>query len=916
LRARFVLATLALSFSLAAQQPQPTQPQPHDPAEGGPTPASKTTAAAPSAPTLDTHPLRWRSIGPANMGGRIADFAVVEKDPSTIYVGVGTGGVLKSTNNGTTWEGVFVKQLVASVGAVAVSQNNPKIVWAGTGEGNSRNSSSWGDGVYKSTDGGDTWKNAGLPDSHDIPKIALDPKNDDVAYVAALGHLWAPNKERGVYKTSDGGKTWQPSLIIDENTGAIDVVVDPSNPMTVYAAMWARRRYPWGFSNGGATSGIYKSIDAGKTWKKLSEGLPADVGRIGLDIYRKNPKVLYAIVESDIGGAGSLESMVSRSGGVFRSDDSGAHWARISNLTPRGFYFAKVRVDPNNDQRVYVLGFGTAVSDDGGKTFLNTGARDIHGDCHAMWVDPNNSNHVLLGTDGGIYFSYDKAKTWDFQNNVALGEFYNVSFGMDKPYTICGGLQDNGSWCGPSQTHRQSSGGGGGGGGDDPRRTSGITNADWFFVEGGDGFWTANDPTSSNIIYAESQGGEAERIDLASGKRKPIRPAAKEGTPQFRFNWNTPLVISHFDPKTLYMGGNVLFRLTNRGDNWEAISPDLSTRDVNKIMTAGSAAENYGTIVALSESPKDRNVLWAGTDDGNVQTTRDGGRTWTNVAGNIPGVPQGLWISRVQASNFDSMRAYVAIDGHRSDDFHAYLFTTDDGGKTWRSIASDIPSNHPIKGFREDPVNPYLLFAGTEFGIFMSRDRGDHWTSIKENLPTVSVDDIEIHPREHDLIIGTHGRSIYVLDDISPLEQLNPEKMTAPVVLFDPRPATEFYHLPIGGLWGAHTFKARNPQFGAIINYYLSGNPTDDVTITIEDAKGRSIRRLDAPNRAGLNRVTWDLRGEPRDVISESRGGDDQPQLVPAGDYTIKLKYGDHKAQTKLTVDAQPGVHEGEFVAP
>jgi photosystem II stability/assembly factor-like uncharacterized protein len=914
LRARFVLATLALSFSLAAQQPQPTQPPPHDPAEGGPTPASKTTAAAPSTPALDTRPLRWRSIGPANMGGRIADFAVVEKEPSTIYVGVGTGGVLKSTNNGTTWDGVFDKQPVASVGAVAVSQNNPKIVWVGTGEGNSRNSSSWGDGVYKSTDGGDTWKNVGLPDSHDIPKIALDPKNDDVAYAAALGHLWAPNKERGVYKTSDGGKTWQPSLVIDENTGAIDVVVDPSNPMTVYAAMWARRRYPWGFSNGGATSGIYKSIDAGKSWKKLTEGLPAEVGRIGLDIYRKNPKVLYAIVESDIGGAGSLESVVSRSGGVFRSDDSGAHWARISNLTPRGFYFGKVRVDPNNDQRVYVLGFGTAVSDDGGKTFLNTGARDIHGDCHAMWIDPNNSNHVLLGTDGGIYFSYDKTKTWDFQSNVALGEFYNVSFGMDKPYTICGGLQDNGSWCGPSQTHRQS--GGGGGGGDDPRRASGITNADWIFVEGGDGFWTAIDPTNANIIYAESQGGEAERIDLASGKRKPIRPAAKEGTPDFRFNWNTPLVISHFDPKTLYMGGNVLFRLTNRGDNWEAISPDLSTRDVNKILTAGSAAENYGTIVALSESPKDRNVLWAGTDDGNVQTTRDGGKTWTNVVGNIPGVPQGLWISRLQASNFDSMRAYVAIDGHRSDDFHPYLFATDDGGKTWRPIASDLPSNHPIKGFREDPVNPSLLFAGTEFGIFMSRDRGEHWTSIKENLPTVSVDDIEIQPREHDLIIGTHGRSIYVLDDISPLEQLNPEKMTAAVLLFDPRPATEFYNQPIGGLWGAHMFKARNPQFGAVINYYLSGNPTDDVTITIEDAKGRSIRRLDAPNRAGLNRVTWDLRGEPRDVISESRGGDDQPQLVPAGDYTIKLKYGEHKAQTKLTVDALLGVHEGEFVAP
>lgn len=864
---------------------------------------------------LDTHSLRWRSLGPANMGGRIADFAVVEKEPYTIYVAVGTGGVLKTTNNGTTWEPVFDKQPVASTGTVAVSQNNPKVVWVGTGEGNSRNSSSWGDGVYKSTDGGDTWKNVGLPESHDIPKIALDPKNDDTAYVAVLGHLWAPNKERGVYKTSDGGKTWQQVFAIDENTGAIDVVVDPSNPMNVYAAMWARRRYPWGFTNGGATSGIYKSIDAGKTWKKLTDGLPTEAGRIGLDIYRKNPKIVYAVVESDVGGAAPLESVVSHNGGVFRSDDAGAHWTRVSNLTPRGFYFGKVRVDPNNDQRIYVLGFGTAVSDDGGKTFLNTGARDIHGDCHAMWVDPNNSNHVLLGTDGGIYFSYDKAKTWDFQNNYPLGEFYNVSYGMDKPYTICGGLQDNGSWCGPSQTHR-TSGGGGGGGGDDPRRASGITNADWRFVEGGDGFWTAVDPTNANIVYAESQGGDAERIDLVSGKRRSIKPGAKEGTPDYRFNWNAPIVISHFDPKTLYMGGNVLFRLTNRGDNWEAVSSDLSTRDVNKIMTAGSAAENYGTIVALSESPKDRNVLWAGTDDGNLQTTRDGGKTWLNTIDVMPNVPHGLWVSRVEASNFDSNRAYVAIDGHRSDDFHPYLYATDDGGKTWRSIASDLPVNHPIKGFREDPVNQNLLFVGTEFGIFMSRDRGEHWVSIKENLPTVSVDDIEIHPREHDLIIGTHGRSIYIIDDISPLEQLTAEKQSAVAVLFDPRPATEFYNQPIGGLWGAHVFKARNPPFGASINYYLSGTPTEDVSITIEDAKGRTIRRLDAPNRPGLNRVTWDLRGEPREVITEDRGGEGQPLYVPAGDYTVKMKYGEFKAQTKLTVEAMPGVHEGEFVAP
>jgi len=920
-------ALLSLSaFAQTAQQP-PSAP-PRDPAEGQQTPATKSTTPAPAtaaAPaTLDTKPLRWRSVGPANMGGRVSDFAVVEKDPYTIFVTTGTGGVFRTTNNGTTWDAIFEKQPVASTGSVAVSQSNPKLVWVGTGEGNSRNSSSWGNGIYKSTDGGDTWTNSGLPDAGDIPKIAIDPKNDDVVYAAVLGHLWGTNKERGIYKTSDGGKTWNAVLQVDERTGGIDVLVDPADSKTVYAALWSRLRTPYSFTNGGATSGIYKSIDAGKTWQKLSAGLPEEVGRIGLDIYRKNSKILYAIIESDIGGAVNLFTQRSRSGGVFRSEDGGAHWKRMSDITPRGFYFAKVRVDPNNDQRVYVLGFGTAVSDDGGRTFLNTGARDIHGDCHAMWIDPANSNHVLLGTDGGIYFSYDKTKTWNFQNNLALGEFYNISYGMDSPYTVCGGLQDNGTWCGKVHTRRDTRGDE-----EDKKKASGISNADWQFVNGGDGFWSAIDPTNANIVYAEWQGGNASRIDLATGKRVSIKPAAKEGTTEFRFNWNTPFIISQHDPKTLYMGGNVVFKLTNRGDAYSIISPDLTTRDPVKMATSGSSAENYCTIVALSESPKDRNVLWAGTDDGNVQVTRDGGKTWTNVTENIIGVPRGLWVSRVQASNHDAGRAYVAIDGHRSDDFHPYLFTTDDYGKTWRSITGSgaqasaavpgeangaIPSRHPVKGFREDPVNPSLLFAGTEFGIFMSLDRGARWQQLKEGLPTVSVDDIQIHPREHDLLIATHGRSIYVIDDISALEQLTPEKLDQSAVLFDPRPATEFYYNPIGGLWGAQPFRAKNPSFGAYINYYLKGAPTEDVSITIEDAKGRKVRELDASNRPGLNRVVWDLKADPQETISTARGEDDTPQYVPAGEYVVKMKYGEWKGQTKVRVEADPGVHEGEFV--
>ncbi|MGH9317768.1 MAG: WD40/YVTN/BNR-like repeat-containing protein [Thermoanaerobaculia bacterium] len=862
----------------------------------------------------DLKALRWRSIGPANMGGRVSDFAVVEKDPYTIYVGLGTGGVFKTTNNGTTWQAVFDKQAVASVGAVAVSQGNPKTVWVGTGESNSRNSSSWGNGIYKSTDGGETWKNMGLADTHDIARIAIDPKSDDVVYVAALGHLWGTNKDRGVFKTADGGKTWTPVLQADEKTGAIDVVVDPSNPSTVYAALWARQRSPYSFAAGGSTGGIFKSSDGGKTWKKLTEGLPAEASRIGLDIYRKNPKVLFAVIESDLGGSGSLSDVRSRAGGVFRTEDGGAHWKRVADIAPRGFYFSKVRIDPTDDSRIYVLGFGVAVSDDGGKTFWNTGAKDIHVDCHAMWIDPSNSNHVLLGTDGGIYFSYDRAKSWDFQNTVAIGEFYNVSYGMDQPYTICGGLQDNGTWCGPSATHRQNQGFG-----EDKKKASGITNADWIDVNGGDGFWSAIDPTDAQIIYAESQGGHISRLNLASGKRKAIQPVAKEGTPAYRFNWNTPFVISHFDSKNIYLGGNVLFRLTERGDKWEAISPDLTTRDPAKMATAGSNAENYCTIVAISESPKDKNVLWAGTDDGNIQVTRDGGKTWTNVAANVAGLPPNLWVSRLEASHFEAGRAYVSIDGHRSDIFHPQIFATEDFGKTWTSIAAGLPEGGPVKALREDPVNPNLLFAGTEFGLFVSTDRGAHWMQMKEGLPTVAVDDIQIHPREHDLIIATHGRSIYVMDDISPLEQLTAEKLESEAVLLDPRPATEFYFNDIGGLWGARVFKAKNPPFGAYINYYLKSDSGKDVKITIEDARGKKLRELESSPHAGINRAVWDLEPEPSEQLERAGGGGEgrQPRFVVPGEYTVTLSYGDSfKTKTKLRVEAVPGAHEGEFVAP
>lgn len=902
-----LLATLALANALPALAADASPPSaPH---------AAIAPQTAPEAPVRerDLKNFKWRPVGPANMGGRVSDICVVEKEPFTSYVGLGTGGVFKTTNNGTTWQPVFDTQPVASIGAVAVSQLNPKIVWVGTGEGNSRNSSSWGNGVYKSTDGGETWANVGLAETHDIARIALDPRDDNVAYAAALGRLWGTNKERGVYKTSDGGKTWSGVLQVDEKTGAIDVIVDPSSSSTVYAALWARLRSPFSFTGGGSSGGIFKSTDGGKSWKKLGDGLPPEMGRIGLDLCRKTPRILEAVVESEMGGAASsLSDVRSRAGGVFRSEDGGAHWKRTADLAPRGWYFSKVRIDPANDQRVYVLGFGTAISDDGGKTFVNSGARDIHGDCHAMWIDPANSSRVMLGTDGGLYFSYDKAKTWDFVNSIAAGEFYNVSYGMDQPYTLCGGLQDNGTWCGPSATRRQTQG-------DDRKKTSGISNADWKFVNGGDGFWTAIDPTDPGTIYGESQGGHLNRIDLSSGKRRSIQPAAQEGTPAFRFNWNTPFVISHHDPKTLYMGGNVLFRLIERGDKWAAISPDLTTHDPAKMVTAGSNAENYCTIVAISESPRDRNILWAGTDDGNVQVTRDGGKSWTKVAPNIPGVLSNLWVSRLEASHFEPGRAYVALDGHRSDVFRPYIFATEDFGATWRPLAGGLPDSGPVKALREDPVNPDLLFAGTEFGLFASLDRGARWMRLQEGLPTVSVDDIQVHPRDHDLIAATHGRSIFVMDDISPLEQLASVRMDTVAVLFEPRPATEFYFAPIGGLWGARAFKARNPPFGACINYYLGSDTLSDLKITIEDAKGRKVRDLDATATRGFNRAVWDLQADPLDALDE-RGGEggglQQPIYVPAGEYTVTLSCGPtFKAKTRLKVDAVPGVHSGEFVA-
>jgi photosystem II stability/assembly factor-like uncharacterized protein len=778
-------------------------------------------------------------------------------------------------------------------------QKDPKVVWVGTGEANSRNSSSWGNGVYRSLDGGGTWKHVGLEATSAIARVVTDPADSNVAYVAALGRLWGSNPERGVFKTSDGGRTWSHVLEVDDKTGAVDLVMDPRDPKTLYAAMYSRLRLPWAFRSGSATGGIFRTRDGGRSWTKL-EGLPARTGRIGLDVYRKNPDVIYAVVESDEGGQIASFEEKSRAGGVFRSDDRGEHWKRLSPFAPRPFYFSQIRVQPDDSTRVYLLGTELWVSDDGGLTFRANGGRNVHPDNHAMWIDPAHGRHVVLGTDGGVYVSHDRADTWDFLNNLATGEFYDLAVGMNDPYTICGGLQDNQSWCGPSRTRLTIESF------SDEPGNQGILNDHWFCLGGGDGFHVAIDPTDANIVYYESQGGYLNRLHLDTGQERNLRPAAREGQPAFRFNWNTPFLISPHDPKVLWMGGNHVFRLEDRGNRWSLASPDLTTKNPDRMVTAGSAAETYCTIVSLAESPRKAGLLWAGTDDGKVWVRRGAETEWADVTGALRGAA-GFYVACIEPSHHADGTAYVAIDPHRSNRVEPLLLRTTDFGRSFTSIAGDLPRRATVKVVREDLENPDLLFAGTEFGLYASLDGGLHWTRLKENLPMVAVDDLIIHPRERDLVVGTHGRSVYVLDDISPLEQWKPSAMDAPVTFFAPRPATAWYGRGISGIWGQRPFTAANPTFGARLDYYVPRETGDGVSITVADSAGHTIRRLTGPGSPGFHRVIWNLQGEPQQKIDRPEWNN-QPLFLRAGTYTVSLKLGDRDPiKRTLVLRSAPG---------
>ena len=802
--------------------------------------------------------LQWRAIGPANMGGRIDDFAVVEGNPAIFYVGAATGGLWKTTNAGTTFDPVFDGQGSTSIGDVCISPSDPNVVWVGTGEPNNRQSSSWGDGVYRSLDGGATWQNMGLRDSKHIGRVVIDPRDPNIVYVAVVGHLWGPNRERGLYKTADGGKTWTQSLFINEDTGVIDVAIDPQSPGTLYAAAYQRRRTPWGMNGGGPHSALYKTIDGGASWKKLTNGLPTEgpIGRIGIDVYRGNPNIVYAIIEN-------------KAGGVFRSEDRGATWKKMSDVDSRPMYYSQIRIDPANDQRIWQCAANMFTSEDGGKTWVQNVVTRIHGDYHGLWIDPANSNHMLAGSDGGIHQSYDRGRSWDYINTIPLGQFYEISLDNQKPYMVYGGLQDNGSWAGPSAT----------------LNVEGVTNDEWIRTGGGDGFYSVVDASDPSTIYVESQDGNVARLELKTGERRNIRPEPAGGEKPYRFDWNSPIVISPHNNRTIYYGGNRVFKSTDRGDTWTR-SDDLSKdQDREKFPIMGAlpgkdtlsrhdGVQTFGQTVTIAESQIKEGLLYAGTDDGNLHVSRDGAKTWKNITDKVPGIPKNCYVSRVVPSRFAEGTVYATFDNHRSDDYGTYVFVSTDFGEAWKSLKGDLPAGVTCRVIREHTRNQNLLFLGTEFGAYASLDRGSHWTRLKGNLPLVRVDDIQIHPRDNDLVLGTHGRSVWVLDNITALEKMSDAVMSSDVAVFDIPTATEFRLYNRKGNVGHKWFTAPNPPNGAMIDYYLKTKPEGNVRITISDASGKVMRELSGTREAGVNRVVWDLRmGAPGQALGGGRGG-------------------------------------------
>ena len=876
--------------------------------------------------------LKARAIGPAVMGGRVSDIAIDPRNPAVFYVGLGTGGIFKTGNNGVSFDPIFDKQPVLSIGAIAIAPSDSDVVWVGTGEANDRNSSEWGDGVYRSTDGGATWTNVGLKDSRAIARIVVHPTKPEVAYVAAMGNLWKDGGERGLYKTTDAGKTWKLVLHApspnDVRTGCGDVVLDPSNPEIVYAALYARQRTPWSFAygvtatNGNDVGGIFKSSDGGATWKKCAGGLPGQTGRIGLAVSASKSKTVMAIMQSDEGGTSNISDLHSKRGGVFRSEDGGEKWTRMSDVDPRPFYFSQIRIDPANDQRVYVLGMALLASDDGGKNFREDLSEKVHPDCHALAIQPGTTpapkaskaeekgkfatanpssggpskapvcERLILGTDGGVYQSYAAGKGWEHLNRFPGGEFYRITLDDSQPfYRIAGGLQDNESFVGLSQVPSK----------------EGIRNCDWTALEGGDGFYVVFDPSDRDVFYAESQEGFIHRINLRTGERRDLRPEAAEGQERYRFHWNAPLIGSRLQPGVLYLAGNRVFRLTDKAEHYKVISPDLTRNEPGKIDAAGSGAENYGVVYSLAESPVKAGLLWAGTDDGRLWVTQNNGGNWTELTAKLPEPERGQWVVRVEPGAKDAKVAYVVTNAYRSGDDRPFILRTADMGQTWQSVVGQgLPPNDPVEVVREDPVNSNLLYAGTHFGLFASVDGGGHWVRIGD-LPNVRVDDVQIQPRTTDLVIATHGRSIEILDDTRAFRELTPEVMAQPAHLFSIAPAKGFYLLSGFADWnGKGVYRGENPAEGALLTFWVKEFTGDEVKIAITNSSGQPVANLKASGAPGLNRLNWDLR--PTEDVRIKYGGDDPKKFVPSGDYTAELSYGKEKMKQTFHVEIAEGI--------
>lgn len=887
--------------------------------------------------------LKPRNIGPANMSGRIGAIEAVSSDPRIVYVGGAAGGVWKSIDAGLTWKAVFDDQPVASIGAIAVYQKNPNIVWVGTGEAAPRNSVSVGRGVYKSLDGGQTWMFMGLEKTEKISDIIIHPENPEVVLVGALGATWGDSSERGIYRTSDGGRTWEKVLYVNEKTGVADLALDPSDPNHIIAAMWEHRRFPWSFISGGPGSGLFVTRDAGQTWTKLTEknGLPeGELGRCGMAFAPSRPNIVYALIEA-------------RKNGLYRSTDGGETWNLINdedNIHNRPFYYSRIFVNPANENIVYLLQTQLRVSEDGGRTFRSlTQFNQAHSDFHAMWIAPDGET-LYVGNDGGVVISHNRGQSWRFVENLPLGQYYHLNYDMQIPYNLYGGLQDNGTWVGPAYALNERA----------------IYQYHWKNVGGGDGFDAAADPERPGCGYGMSQGGNLYYFDLNTGTTRYIVPTESEV--KHRFNWNAGFAVDPFNPSTIYLGSQFVHRSRDKGQSWEIISPDLTTNDPEKQKQSDSggltldvtSAENHCTILSIAPSPLREGLIWVGTDDGNVQLTKDGGKSWelvsrTLTGGRKPLIPAGAAVPHIKPSHHEEGTAYVVFDDHRRSNFAPYIFVTKDYGQTWKSLSTPEIDGYCM-AIEEDPVNKNLLFLGTEFGLFVSLDGGRNWFKWTNGFPTCPVYDIAVHPREHDLIVATHGRSLYVFDDITPLRELSAEIMKKKLHLFKLNEATQYvtgrmtsYMSP-----GDGEYIAQNKPTGAAITYYLnpsekkveeSASPSPEmaqmeermaqlarrsgmdlaamrqrmarrgrVQIVISDSQGRVVRQLSGPEEKGLNRIYWDLRevepepeGEPMAGMSarsffRGRGG---INVLP-GTYTVKIKYENEEISQSFEVKTDP----------